>query len=204
MDLEAIKRCWREEAGELLPLLEEGPVLRMVTDRATDLRRRVRNRLRREAYYYLPTMAVVVASLVSEFTARRLAGAAAVALLLGAVVWTLWRAQSQIEDTPLDRSMRETLIDLGSKVEAAGRAYLAAYVALFVVSAIALVGFVWWRHGSSSLLAGAAALGVIAVVWSHRSGRAYVERMFRRFHVEVIECLRQLEEPIHLPDDQLP
>jgi hypothetical protein len=195
MDLEAIKRCWQEEAQALPPRLEEGPVVRMVTNRAADLRRRVRRRLRREAEYYLPMMALVGASLVSGFTANRVLTAVSVGLLLSTVMATLWRAQRRIEDVPLDRSVREALIDLGSKVEAAGRAYLAVYVALFVVGAVALVWFVWWRHGVSLLLAGAGAGGVLAVVWSHRTGRAYVERMFRRYEVELADCLRQLEEP---------
>jgi hypothetical protein len=196
MDLDAIKRCWHEEAQALPPPLEEGPVALMVTNRAAELRGRVRSRLRREAGYYLPMMAFVVASLVSGFTANRVVAAVSVSLLLGTVMGTLWRAQHRIEDLPLDRSVREALLDLGSQVQAARRAYLAVYVALFAVSAAALVGFVWWRHGFSLPLAGAGAGGVLAVVWSLQSGRAYVERMFRRYEVELAECLRQLQEPV--------
>jgi hypothetical protein len=196
MDLETIKRCWHEETQALPPRLEEGPVVRMVTDRVADLRRRVRRRMRREAWYYLPMMAVVGAGLASGFTTNRVLAAISVGLLLGVVMATLWQAQRSIEDVPLDRSVREALLDLGSKVEGAGRAYLAVYVALFVVAAGALVGFVWWRHGASPLLAGTGAVGVLVVVWSHRTGRAYVERMFRRYQVELAECLRQLQEPM--------
>lgn len=196
MDLEAIKRCWHAEAQALPPLLEEAPVARMVTDRVADLRRRVRRRLRREAGYYLPMMAVVGASLVSGFTTNRVLAAVTVGLLLGTVMATLWWAQRRIEDVALDRSVRDALVDLAARVDWAGRAYLAVYVALFVVTAGVLVGFVWWRHGVSPQLAGAGTAGVLGVVWSHRSGRAYVERMFRRYQVELAECLRQLHEPM--------
>jgi len=34
---------------------------------------------------------------------------------------------------------------------------------------------------------------VLAVAWSVQSGRAYVERMFRRYRAELGDCLRQLE-----------
>ena len=40
----------------------EETVMRMLADRTTDLRRQVRRRLRREAGYYLPLMAVMAAS----------------------------------------------------------------------------------------------------------------------------------------------
>ena len=56
MDIESIERCWREEALVLPPRLEEGTVRQMIETRASDLRRAVRGRLRREAGYYLPIM----------------------------------------------------------------------------------------------------------------------------------------------------
>lgn len=196
MELEAMKRWWHEETGALPPRLEEGEVARMVTERVADLRRRVRRRLRREAGYYLPMMAVVAASLVSGFTINRVLIAVSVGVLLGAVAATLWRAQDRIEEVALDRSVSEALVDLCSKVEGAGRAYLTVYVAVFVVTAVALLGFVWWRHGVSPELAGACVAGVLGVLWSHRSGRAYVDRMFRRYQMELTECLRQLQGPI--------
>jgi hypothetical protein len=135
MDFESIKRCWREETQPLPPLLEEETVMRMLTNRTTDLRAQVRRRLRREAGYYVPIMVVSAVSLVGGFTLNRLLAAAAVLLMLGAVMATLWWAERRIDEAPLDRSLREALTDLESKVDAAGRAYVAVYVALFVASA---------------------------------------------------------------------
>jgi hypothetical protein len=196
MDLESIKRCWREETQSLPPLLEEETVMRMLTNRATDLRGQVRRRLRREAGYYVPIMAVSAVSLVGGFTPNRLLAAAAVVLMLGAVMATLWWAERRIEEAPLDRSLREALTDLGSKVDAAGRAYVAVYVALFVVSAVILLGLVWWRNGVGPLFAGTLVMAALAVVWSWRSGRGYVEQMFRRYRLDLSDCLRQLEEQV--------
>ena len=49
MDLELVKRCWREDMESSLPPLKEETVMRMLTNRAADLRRQVRGRLRQEA-----------------------------------------------------------------------------------------------------------------------------------------------------------
>jgi hypothetical protein len=194
MDLESMKRCWREETQSLPPLLEEETVMRMLTNRTTDLRRQVRRRLRREAGYYVPILAVSVVSLVGGFTLNRLLAAAAVLLMLGTVMATLWWAERRIDEAPLDRSLREALTDLESKVDAAGRAYVAVYVALFVASAAILLALVWSRNGVGLLFAGTLVMAALAVLWSWRSGRSYVERMFRRYRVDLSECLDQLEE----------
>lgn len=109
---------------------------------------------------------------------------------------TLWWAHRRIEEAPLDRSLREALTDLGAKVDAAGRAYLSVYVGFFVLSAAILLAVVWWRNGMGPWFVGFLALAALAVVWSYRSGRGYVERMFRRYRFDLAECLRQLEEQI--------
>jgi hypothetical protein len=189
-----LKRCWREETQSLPPLLEEETVLRMLANRTTDLRRQVRRRLRREAGFYVPIMAVSAMSLVGGFTLNRLLAVAAVLLMLGAVIATLWWAERRIDEAPLDRSLREALTDLESKVDAAGRAYVAVYVALFVASAAILLALIWWRNGVGLLFAGTLVMAALAVLWSWRSGRSYVEQMFRRYRVDLSECLRQLEE----------
>jgi hypothetical protein len=199
MDLESIRRCWREDDVSPLPSLQEATVLHMLTNRTVDLRRQVRRRLRREAGYYAPLVAVSAASLVGEFTVNRMLAVCTVAILLGGVMATLWWAGRRIDDVALDRSLREALTDLGLKLDAAGRAYLAVYVAFFVVSSAILLGVIWRRHGVGLPLAGVFAMAALAVMWSVRSGRAYVERTFRRDRVDLSECLRQLEERIYPP-----
>lgn len=192
MDFESVKLCWRGEAST--PRLEEKPVMLIVNHRAGDLRRELRRRLRREAGYYLPILAVTTASLVSGFTLNRVLATGGVGLMLGGIIVTLWRAERSIEDTPLDRSLRDALVDLALKVDAAGRAYVAAYVTVFVVAAVALVAHVLWRYGAGGLFGGALVLGAGAVMWARRSGRGYVERMFRRYRVDLAECLHELDE----------
>jgi hypothetical protein len=139
-------------------------------------------------------MAVSAVSLVGEFTLNRLLAAAAVLLMLGAVMATLWWAERRIDEAPLDRSLREALTDLESKVDAAGRAYVAVYVAFFGASAAILLALVWWRNGVGLLFAGTSVMAALVVLWSWRSGRTYVEQIFRRYRVDLSECLRQLEE----------
>jgi hypothetical protein len=194
MDLDSIKECWRQGTKSFPPQLEEETVMRVLSNRAADLRRQVRRRLRREAGYYVPLMAVMAMNLVGGFTLNRMLAVCAVVLMLLGVVATLWWAERRIQDTALDRSLREALTDLGSKVDAACRAYVAAYVAFFVVSSVIFLGLVWWRSGAGPLLAGVLLIAVLAVTWSYRSGLRYVERMFRRDRVDLSECLRQLDE----------
>ena len=194
MDLDSIKQCWRQDAQSLPPVLEEETVMRMLADRTTDLRRQVRRRLRREAGYYLPLMAVMATSLAGGFTLNRVLAVCAVVFMIGGILVTPKWAERRLEDTPLDRSLRDALTDIGSKVDAACRAYIAAYVVFFVVSSLILVGLIWWQNGAGSLFVGSLIIAALAVVWSYHSGRGYVERMFRRYRVDLSECLRQLDE----------
>ena len=193
MDIESIEGCWRREAELLPPRLEEGTVLRMIEARAAALRRSLRGRLHREAGYYLPMMILSAATLLSGFTLGRLLAASAVVALVGVVVATLWRVERRIQEAPLDRSVRESLASLAADVDAAARAYAAAYFLVFAVSAAALTCFVWWRHGAGLLLVAALAGSSLAVAWSRRSGRSYAYRMFRRYRAELADCLGQLE-----------
>jgi len=194
MNLEAIERCWRDETNAQWPQLDEGTVMQILTRREADLRRDVKRRLRREAGYYLPIMAISIGSFLGGFTVNRILGAAAIVIMVGGVVATLWSAERRLEATRLDRSLREALTDLRQKVDAAGRAYVGVYVALFVVSAIILLGLVGRRYGVGQLFAGGVVLAALAVLWSYQSGRGYVGRMFRPYQVELAECLRQLED----------
>ena len=193
MDIESIERCWREQADVLPPRLEEGTVRQMIETRTADLRRAVRGRLRREAGYYLPIMVVSMTGLLAGFSLNRLMAALVVALLLAVVMAALRLAERRIEDAPVDGSVKEALGRLASEVDAAGRTYLAVYVAVFVGTAAVLTAFIWLRHGAGWPLAATLAGSVLAVLWSQQSGNRYVEGMFRRYRAELDDCLRQLE-----------
>jgi hypothetical protein len=193
MDFDTMERCWREDADVLPPRLEEGSVMRMIEAQVTGLRGSLRRRLRREAGYYVPMMVLSVATLVAGFTLSRVLAACAMVAVFGAIIATLWRAEHRLEEAPLDRSVRDALTRLVFEVDRAGRAYLAAYVLVFLTAAVALTGFVWWRHGMGLYLAGTVAGSILGVFWSWLSGRSYVERMFRRSRAELADCLGQLE-----------
>jgi hypothetical protein len=193
MDIESIERCWREEAFVLPPLLEEGTVRQMIETRASDLRRAVRGRLRREAGYYLPIMVISMTGLLAGFSLNRLLASLVVVVLLAVVMAALRLAERRIDDAPVDGSLKEVLSRLASQVEAAGRIYVAVYVAVFVGTALVLTAIVWLHHGAGWPLAATLAGSVLAVLWSHQSGNRYVRGMFRRYRAELADCLRQLE-----------
>ena len=195
MDSEWVERCWREQAELLPPRLEEGSVRQMIEARTKDLRQAVRARLRREAGYYLPITILSLSGLLAGFSQNRLAAALVVAALLGAVMVALWWAERRIQDAPVDASVREALGRLASEVDAAGRIYVAVYVAVFVGSAAVLTTLVWLRQGAGWPWAAAVAGSALAILWSRQSGNRYVEGMFRRHRAELADCLRQLEGP---------
>lgn len=192
MDLDTLKEQWQQHAEQELPdALEVNAMTAIITRRAADLRRDVRRRLRREATYYLPMLAMAAALLLSDVTVVRLEFAAGLLIVLGGIAATLWHAQRRITDTMLDRSVFDALTDLRLKIDAAARVYLAAYVVTFACSTILLAAIVWWRLGTRFGIA-AMAIGLLAILWSYRSGQSYVERLFRRDRANLSDCLGQL------------
>jgi hypothetical protein len=195
MDLDTLKDQWRQHLLEEAPaILEARTIMAIVTAQAAAIRRDVRRRLRREASYYFPMFAIALAPILSGVTVIRLGFAAGLTVLLAGIAATLWVAQRRITETPRDGSLRDILLRLRAKIDAAARAYLAAYVATFATSAIVLAAAVAWRHGPGIALVTTLGLGVVATWWSYRSGCAYVERLFRRERANLADCLEQLNE----------
>lgn len=193
MDLDTLKDQWQQHAREdMSAALEGNAIMAIITRKATDIRRDVRRRLRREATYYVPMLAVAVTLLFDGITPVRLGFVAGVAILLGGIAATLWIAQRRIAETTLDGSVRDVLIGLRSKIDAAAHAYLVAYVVTFVCSAVVLAVVVWWRYGTGLAFVVTLAIGTLAALWSYSSGRVYVERLFRRERANLADCLRQL------------
>ncbi len=193
MDFDTLNDHWRQHAQADLPAaLEAKTVMTIITAKTGDIRRSVRRRLRREATYYLPMLAVTVTLFLEGITPIRVAFAGGLLILLGGIAAMLWLAQRRIAETPLDRSVRDALMDLRSKIDAAARAYVGAYVLTFLCSAAVLAGLVWWRQGMGLALVATVAGGFLASLWSYRSGHAYVERMFRGDRANLSDCLGQL------------
>jgi len=194
MDLDALKVCWQQEPQEpgRAPVDEH-----MLSDwlhlRAKEVQRDVRRRLRREAGYYVPLMAVSAMTMMDGLTVSRVLAAAGFATLLGGVMGTLWYSARIVAEVPLDRTVRDVLLELRGRIEFARRTYLAAYVVMFGCAAAAVGWLVWWRHGFGLPLVVAVAAGLGAVAFAYWSGRVYVARMFDRDRAEVTEYLRQFD-----------
>jgi hypothetical protein len=194
VELDILAECWRKGSREdTPPELEARTLMQLLTHKADDVRRDARRRLRREATYYLPMLIISVAGLADGLGLKNVLMMGGVAVLLGGIIVTLWHAERRLADATLARSVRETLADLVSTLDAAGRAYLTAYVAMFVVTVSIVASVVWFRHGLAPGFLAVLVLGGGAIIWSYWNGRAYVERMFRDDRAELAECLRQLE-----------
>ena len=194
MDLETLERCWQAEAGAgYIPALKGADMQAILRTRTEDLHRRIRSRLRQEAMAYLPTLAVVIVSFWGKFTLARALWAIFFVALLGGLMAVLWQAERRLADVRPDRALRAVLGDLSAIIDGAGRAYLVGYVALFVGFVGAAAGAVWWLRGAGAWLLLTLVAGAAAVVWSHWSGRRYVDRLFRVSREELRACLRDLE-----------
>jgi hypothetical protein len=138
-------------------------------------------------------LALSVMMLVQGISGTRLALVAGLNLAVGGIVATLWWSERRLARAPLDRSVRQVLEDLLTRVESAGRAYEIAYVG-FIACAIAAIGLTVWSQTESGLWLTSIVLGgALAIVWARRSGRAYVKRMFGPYRAELADCLRELD-----------
>lgn len=194
MELDILEECWRKSSREdTPPELQAGTLIQLLRDKTQDVRRDARRRLRREATYYLSMLAVLVMGLADGLGFKSLLMMGGVALLLGGIMVTLWHAERRLANATLARNVRETLAELVSNLDAAGRAYLVAYVVFFVVAGSVVTSLVWFQYGFALRFLGVVLLAGGAIIWSYWSGRAYVEQMFRGNRAELESCLRQLD-----------
>jgi len=194
MDLEALKICWQREARiEAHPPLDAATVSEWVQEKTVDIHQKVRRRLRREVGYYIPALvALALMGIVGDKTVTGFAFAAGVAIMLGAMMATLWFSERRLAMTPLDSNLHDVLRDLLAGIDVASRAYLAAYVVLFIAGTVIVALLVWWKNGVDWPFVAITIGGAMAIVWSYWSGRVYVDRMFGPYRSALTECLREL------------
>jgi hypothetical protein len=192
MDFQALKRCWQAEAdADPLPAWNSDRLSVLVATRAADIRRQVRHRLRGEIGCYVPTLLAMFA-----MTGASLTGVLFVisfACVFAGVIATLWMWERRLAAAPLDRPLRVVLDELIARIEGAGRAYLTAYVIVFVCAAVILAAVIWVKRGPDMWFAAALVVGVLGVAWSYRSGRSYVDRMFESYRTSLADCLQRLD-----------
>jgi hypothetical protein len=195
MDLDMMKLCWRNEARvESHGPLDRAAVSEWIRREATDVRRRMRRRLRREIGYYAPTVAVLALTwLGGHGTSAGMLFSAIFAAAFAAMLSALWRSQRRIDGAALDGSLRDVLKQLLQDIERASRLYLASFVALFACGALLVAALFWQESGIDRRLGITVAVGTLAVAFSYWSGRAYVRRMFGPQRSTLIQCLRELD-----------
>ncbi len=194
MDIDAFKQQWQRAAPREEAALEGEAVMEMVRQQTTEISGRIRRRLRREASIYGGiAMGTAVATLDHPAAAQWTALAVVGGMLL-AIIATLWTAERRIAAVAFDRSLRQSLDDLADRLRAAGRAYLGTYLAVCVAATLALAVLVAARQGAGVGLGLVVIGGAAATVWAYASGRAYVDRLFRRDRAALLQCVRQLDE----------
>jgi amino acid transporter len=194
MDFEVLKACWQQDVRRHVPPpLEAHTMSELGHRRASDLRRDVRRRLRREMTWYVPMLAVALVSFGDGFTWMRVLYALGTLVVLGSIIMVLWLAERRLAAMSVDGSLRDVLIELIARIDWASRAYHAAYVLVFIGSGIVIAIVIWRRQGVGPMLGATLLAASVAVMWAYASGRAYVQRMFRQTRTDLGDCLRDLD-----------
>ena len=192
MELDHLTACWRTSTRAEAPPLEEWAVLQIVSAKSDEARARSRRRLRREAVPYLVVLIISVAGLSGEKTPRSLIMMEVITVFLAGIPLTLWFEERRLAQIPLSQPLRDVLTAFIARLDAAGRAYLRAYVA--VVGAGGAAGAVMIGHRAGFWAGVLAALALVGgVAWAYQSGAAYVSRVFGRERDELADCLRRLD-----------
>jgi xanthine/uracil permease len=193
MDLETFTREWRSAgSGEDTELRGEA-LMSMIQDETRTLRQRVQRRLRRETSIYLALVVGAGVIVIDRTTTAQLTALGVLFGMVGTLVATLWLGERTIAQAPLDGSVRETLRDLGQRIDRAGRAYLYAYVGVCASSMVILSAVVFANYGAGVWFVAALGVGAAGTAWAYASGQRYVDRIFRHDRAELSRCLSQLQ-----------
>lgn len=195
-ELNELREIWNAtpEAGVPRPLGGE-ELMHVIEARGESVRKRVQRRLRGEMWNYMgPAIIVLTMNFLENGVWKGLIGTAITAGLLGMVFATLLYKERQLSRAPMGGSLKEALGGLLAMLDSTARAYLAAYMVLMVAGLGMLVGVAMWKIGVGFFSVVVLAACVAGLVWAYRSGQAYLRRMFGKYRLELMECLKQLEE----------
>ncbi|HEY7679693.1 MAG TPA: hypothetical protein VIC04_04180 [Terriglobia bacterium] len=169
--------------------------MQAIETRRESVRKRLQLKLRAELWHYVvPVVIVLTAVFLKNGVWKGLIGTAVVVGLLGTVFLTLLYKERQLSRAPMRGSLKESLGGLLAILNSTARAYLVAYMVLMVAGLGMLAGMAMWKTGVglfSVLVLAACAAGV---VWAYRSGQAYLRQMFGKYRLELMECLKEVEE----------
>lgn len=196
MNLDELKKGWKqpsvaEARGELLSKEE---IMQLLQNKATDIRRNIRRRLRTEISYYIVILAIVLPNAIQGLNLAKVLFLGFMLLLVGMLIAVLSYKSRQLRSAHLTSSLRESLIYMIGKLDSTMKTYMAAYMA-FIVSMIVLLEFfmVAKHRGEPTTVFLWLAGGFITIALSYWCGRGYVRRILGRYKVQLVDCLEELQ-----------
>jgi hypothetical protein len=167
----------------------------MLRVKSTDIKARVLRRVGKEIQTYLIVLLIpgLVFFLQHGISARTIVGSLGVLAVVGLTIAALSYKEYQIRSLPMHGPLRESLKTLVAAIDSMTRLYMAAYMISIAVAVVLGEAFVVWRWGLGLEALAAVAAGTVFVGWCYMSGRAYLERRFGRYRLELANCLRELE-----------
>jgi hypothetical protein len=167
----------------------------MLRVKSADIKARVLRRVGEEIQTYLIVLLIpgLVFFLQYGISARAIVGSLGVLAVIGLTIAALSYKEYQIRTLPMHGPLRDSLKTLVAAIDSMTRLYMAAYMISIAISVVLVEGFVVWRWGLGLEALAAVAAGIVFVAWCYMSGRAYLERIFGRYRVELANSLRELE-----------
>jgi hypothetical protein len=196
MNLDELKKGWKQESAAQAreEQLSKEEIMRLLQEKSTDIRRKIRRRLRTEISYYVIILAVVLTNASQGLNLTRALYIGFVLLLVGMLIATLSYKSRQLRSVHLTGSLHESLIYMIGKLDSTMKTYMAAYM-VFMVSMIVLLEFfmVAKHSGEPATVLLWLAGGFITIALSYWCGKGYVRRILGRYKVQLVSCLEELQ-----------
>jgi hypothetical protein len=195
-DLEQLRRLWQTVPGAQEWSLGKEDLVSLIEERAADVRRRIRRRLRRDAALYLALVAFPLISIFDRGIGPRSLGLLALmTVTTGALALALELQARRLRSVELSSSLRDAVGETLQRLTASIRLYMALYMAVMVGFIGILVGLVAWRSQGQPVMVSAAVLGALGLTWwSYTSGRSYLQRALGRYRAPLEAALRDLSQ----------
>ncbi len=197
MALDELKFIWKQtaEANAGAERLSKEEIMNLLESKTTDIRRKIRRRLRTEVSYYIIALGWMLAfATQGGFSTAKIIYFALMLALVGIVIATLSRKSKQLRSVHLTGTLHESLVYLVEKIDSTMKSYMAAYMMLIVGMIVLIEAVMVFRHPHDAItlllwLTG----GVIFSAACYWCGRNYLEKILGRYKVQLRSCLQELQ-----------
>ncbi len=196
MNLDELKKNWKQESAAQAreKQLSKEEIMQLLQDKSTDIRRKIRRRLRTEISYYVIILVLLLTNALQGLNLTKVLYLGFILLLFGMLIATLSHKSRQLRSVQLTGSLRESLTYMIGKLDSTMKSYMAAYMALMVSMVVLLEFFMVAKHsGEPATVLLWLAGGFITIALSYWCGKGYVRRILGKYKVQLVSCLEELQ-----------